>query len=338
MPPLRILISRPDRIGDVVLSTPLPREIKKKYPDSYIAILLRPYTKDIYLNNPYIDEIIIRPEGESSLIDELRSIKLLRERKFTHSFMLLPTEKVNWILAAAGIKKRFGVGHKFYQFVTNTKSVYRNKYIPLRHETDYCLDFIRKIGIEPEDLSSEIYLTDQEKARAGEIKAKYSTSKYLIGIHTTSGNSAPNWKTGDYKKLIEMISARPEFKIFITDNAPPEEVSGLNFAEYPNKGSDLRQSIINLSILDLFISASTGPMHICAGLKVPTLSLFCPLTACSPILWGPNGNKSTILMPENGYCSEKCGGDPKNCYFSGNDGITPERVYSELLIQTGINE
>ena len=58
MKQLRFLISRIDRIGDVVLSTPLPREIKKKYPNSYVAVLVKHYTKDIYLNNPNVDEII----------------------------------------------------------------------------------------------------------------------------------------------------------------------------------------------------------------------------------------------------------------------------------------
>ena len=56
---LRILIARIDRIGDVVLSTPIPREIKKDYPDSFVSVLVRNYTKDIYLNNPNVDEIIL---------------------------------------------------------------------------------------------------------------------------------------------------------------------------------------------------------------------------------------------------------------------------------------
>lgn len=55
----RILIVRQDRIGDAVLSTPIPREIKKKWPDSFIAVLVRDYTKDIFLNNPYVDKKII---------------------------------------------------------------------------------------------------------------------------------------------------------------------------------------------------------------------------------------------------------------------------------------
>src|SRR5690606_20982281 len=145
MLPFRILISRPDRIGDVVLSTALPGQIKKQYPESYVAVLARKYTRDIYLNNPHVDEIILLDEEGTT---NLKLIKKLRSRFFTHAIMLLPTERVNWILFFSGIKKRVGVGHKFYQFVTNSKSVYRRKYIPLRHEGDYCADAIRKLGIE----------------------------------------------------------------------------------------------------------------------------------------------------------------------------------------------
>ena len=56
---IRLLITRIDRIGDVILSTPIPREVKRKYPNSFIAVLVQDYTKDIYLNNPYVDEIIV---------------------------------------------------------------------------------------------------------------------------------------------------------------------------------------------------------------------------------------------------------------------------------------
>ena len=68
--------------------------------------------------------------------------------------MLLPNEKLNYVLFISGIKYRVGVGHKLYQFLTFTKYVDRKKYIPLRHEADYCLDMIRKIGIQVQSILS----------------------------------------------------------------------------------------------------------------------------------------------------------------------------------------
>jgi hypothetical protein len=55
------------------------------------------------------------------------------------------------------------------------------------------------------------------------------------------------------------------------------------------------------------------------------------MTACSPNLWGPRGNRSLIVLPEEDYCRYKCPGDPHKCTFSGIGGISPEKMYSETL-------
>ena len=73
----RILIVRPDRIGDVILSTPLPREIKKAFPDSFVAMLLKKYTKDIYINNPYVDKILLI-DDDCSFWQKVREIRSYR--------------------------------------------------------------------------------------------------------------------------------------------------------------------------------------------------------------------------------------------------------------------
>lgn len=328
----RILISRPDRIGDVVLSTPMPREIKKTFPDAFVAVLVRSYTKDIYLNNPYVDEIIIADEFLScSKKNFFKWIKQIKSCKFTHALMLLPNERINYLLFLSGIKTRVGVGHKFYQFITGTKSVSRNKYIPLRHEADYCMDLARKIGVETYDLTPEIYLTSAEKVHSeSRRKELLGDKKFLVGVHSTSGNSAPNWTANEYKKLIEQLKDNQSVQVVVTDNIVPSELKEIDNLFYPNVDKSLRESIINFNALDLLISASTGPMHICSALKVKTVSLFCPLTSCSPKLWGPLGNESKVILPTEGYCQTKCAGDPKKCTFTEEGGIEVNRVVLEV--------
>lgn len=325
----RILIVRPDRIGDVVLSTPIPRELKRAFPDCYIALLLREYTKDVYLNNPHVNRIIIDSERKD-LQSKLQLIKEIRSHNFTHAFMLLPTERMNWILFFSGIKYRIGVGHKFYQYITNTKSVYRRKYIPLRHEVDYCMDMARKIGVETDNLDTEIHLTDEEKVLSESLKKQFrNNKKFLIGIHTTSGNSAPNWKPEQYRKLIENLKSIEGVKILITDLEIPEEIKNIDDLLYPPK-KNLRELIRIISTLDLLISSSTGPMHIAAALKIPSVSMFCPLTACSPELWGPKGNITVNILPDENYCGVICSGNPKQCNFEGEGGISVEKVLNEV--------
>ena len=331
MKQLRFLISRIDRIGDVVLSTPLPREIKKKYPDSYVAVLVRQYTKDIYLNNPNVDEIITIDNPDKTEKSFWELVREIKQYKFSHAFMLLPNEKLNYALFISGIKYRVGVGHKLYQFLTFTKYVDRKKYIPLRHEADYCLDMIRKIGIQVQSILPEIHLTDTEKVKADAFRKKYlRINQKLIGINISSGNSAPNLNESEYKKLILMLKQNPEYKIAVMDNNVLQEIDNIENVLYPNKGNTLRDSIINLASLDLLISNSTGPMHICAAFNVPTVSLFCPLTACSPKLWGPLGNKSEIIMPTQNYCFTQCPIDPKKCDYSKEGGLNAAEVAEKV--------
>jgi len=328
----RILVARIDRIGDVVLSTPILREIKKAHPDSFVSVLVRRYTRDIYLNNPYVDEIILYNEEDNKTAKSFwQLVKEIRQFKFTHAFMLLPNERLNWILFFSGIPNRIGVGHKLYQFLSFSKYVDRKKYIPLRHEADYCVDMVRKIGIEPKSIEPEIFLTNEEIKKRDELKKKLKPNgEFLVGINSTSGRSSPNLTVEEYKKLVVRLSNENNIRVLVTDNNPPEEIKNIRDVIYPNKGLSLRESIINFSVLDVLVSASTGPMHICAALKVPTISMFCPLPACSPQLWGPLGNKSEIILPKENYCSTVCPGDPHICDFSGEEGIDSEKVYQRV--------
>ena len=331
MEQLRFLVARIDRIGDVVLSTPLPREIKKRYPNSFVAVLVKNYAKDIYLNNPNVDEIITYDNPNNSDKRFLELFSEIRRFKFSHAFMLLPNEKLNYLLFISGIKYRVGVGHKLYQFLTFTKYVDRKKYIPLRHEADYCLDMVRKIGIQVESIFPEIHLSESEKDKIQAFRTNHlKNNQKLIGINISSGNSAPNLNQSEYKKLILMLKANRDYKVAVMDNNVLRELDNIEEVLYPNKGNVLRDSIINLASLDLLISNSTGPMHICAALKVPTIALFCPLTACSPKLWGPLGNKSEIILPEQNYCDTQCPIDPKKCDYSKQGGLRAEYILERI--------
>ena len=326
----RLLIARVDRIGDTVLSTPIPREVKLAKPDSFIAVLVRQATKDIYLNNPHVDVILTLDDEKGNPKSFREMVTEIRKYRFTHGFMLLPQERLSWILFFSGIPYRLGVSRKLYQFLSFTKYVSRNKYIPLRHEADYCLDMVRKIGIQPKSIYPEIFLSIEEEIKKEKIRKELKQNgKILIGLNSTSGKSAPNISISEYRKLIDLLLADKKFKVIVTDNNPPEDLKNISDVAYINEGEQLRKAIVNFSAIDVLISASTGPMHICAALKVKTLSLFCPLTACSPKLWGPLGNQSEIILPHN-YCEIVCSGDPHICDFSGEGGINSRKIYDRL--------
>jgi len=159
----RILIVRTDRVGDVVMITPMLREIKKTFPDSFIGTLTQPGTTAILQNNPYVDVMItddLEKESYKKVISEIKKYK------FTDGLLVLPTDRAAYQMFSARIRNRIGVGRKLYEIITFMKSVSRNKYIPLRHEADYCMDLARKIGVVTDNYQPEIFVTDEERIKA----------------------------------------------------------------------------------------------------------------------------------------------------------------------------
>jgi heptosyltransferase-2 len=339
--PKRILICRPDRIGDVILATPLIREVKKQYPDISITVLVNPYTKDILKNNPYIDDLFVDDPNDHSNFLFYDQVLKLRKLKFDTALMLLPTERLAWMLFLAFIPHRIGVGTKLYQLLTLTRSVSRNKYNPLRHEADYCMDLGRKIGVKPSSLDPEIFVSENER---NEFYTTYLTKRLeylttsetrIIGLHPGSNKSAPNWKIENYVNLASQLMQDKRNIIFLTGNQNElqfvpkfKALQNERIINFIGKLS-LRELCTLISFMNVLVSASTGPMHIASALKVSTVSLFCTLQACSPILWGPLGNKSKIITPPADFCQKVCTDNPHECDFK--ESISVDMVLDNVI-------
>ena len=118
----RILIVRTDRIGDVLLSTPVIKALRDAWPYAYIAMIVSPYAKEIVEGNPYLDEVIIyNKDGKHR--SALRTIKFalnLKKKKFDLAVILHPTNRVHLVSFLAGIKRRIGYDRKL-GFLLNKK-------------------------------------------------------------------------------------------------------------------------------------------------------------------------------------------------------------------------
>lgn len=325
--PRRMLVIRPDRVGDVTLATPVIRALRASFPDAYIAALVRPAMEAVLRHNPHLDTVLVDDwehthAGRRGFLDRLR---LLRRHRFDTALMLLPTERHAWMTFLAGIRTRIGVGTKPYQLLTFTRTVSRNKYVPLRHESDYCMDLARAIGVRSDDLRPEVFLLEAERqeARARLRSSGRHEGAGLIAVNPESGGSAPNWTLPMYRDFIERALARlPHAQFLVTLSPGSTEAFTLFRALPPARvlvpdAVDLRLLMAMIAESDVLVSSSTGPMHLAAALGTPTVSLFCPLTACSPVLWGPHGDRAVKLLPPEQYCRTRCPGDPHICTLEG---------------------
>jgi ADP-heptose:LPS heptosyltransferase len=320
--------------------TPMVREIKKTFPDSFVATLTQPNTTAILANNPYIDKMItddLKDESYKKVIAELR------QYKFTDGLLVLPTERAAYQMFRAGVKNRIGVGRKLYEIITFMKSVSRNNYIPLRHEADYCMDLARKIGVITDNIQPEIFITNEEKNWTEEFYQNNGISKntFKIILHTGSKNSAPNWSEEKYFELLkEIIRKFPneDYAIMLTalemTNDFKEKVKILNdkrIIDISQKITNLRELIKVISGTDLMLCSSTGPIHLADALNRKCIGIHCYRNVNCAKHWGVLNNKSINLEVAKKYCDSHCSNDKSICDFE--NGTSTNEVLRHIEIK-----
>lgn len=329
----RILMTRTDRIGDVVLSTPAFESVKNRFPQGHVAVLVRPYTRELLEGNPFVDEILTLPRDRSSLgIREiLRFSSDIRKKRFDCSVSLFLNATSALIPFLARIPVRIGPATKAAQlFLTHRIPQRRSK--SGRHEMEYNLELAAVLGGEWVG-ESRIHLSPEEEAGIRDLYP-FGNGRRWVGIHPGSGGSSRNWRPGMYSRLAESLLAEERVEVAFTGGPDEEPLvdavrSGVRGRTHKFIGTaGIRRMASFIKQLDLFVGPSTGPMHVATAVGVPVVAIFCPIRVCLPDRWGPIGKKDCALVPEVPRCEgcvfEQCG------YFDCMDRITVDRVAGEV--------
>ena len=303
--PENILVVRTDRIGDVVLSLPLAEIIKRKYPKSRVSYFLRGYTSPLLEQNPFIDEVIIADESGGK-ISFNQNLKKIKSKEFDTCVVVNPTFKISLVMFLAGIKHRIGTGYRWYSLLFNEKVFKHRKYAE-KHELEYNLGLLNKIGIQKSDLPDKIqfylYVSEEssEKIKMLLNESGFKAGNKLVIIHPGSGGSSVDLPKEKFIELTKRLSESENVSIVITGNKNEVDLC---------KEYEINKSVINLagkldiSLLkalikkaDLFIANSTGPIHIAAAFGIYVIGFYSKILSCSEKRWGPYTENKTVFTP-----------------------------------------
>ena len=180
-----VLFLRYDRIGDMVITTPVFRELKLAYPDISITVLASKANQNVLLNNPYVDHIITN--HKNSLFQDLPLLLKLRRQKFDacvefdhsvvpHAILRLKIINPKKVIS---VKKdgRYGVNGSelsLYDFYTDkTKKI---------HFRDIWLATLKPFDVKPKSKEYDLFPAEKQQKQAENFIKKYS-SKFLVGIN-----------------------------------------------------------------------------------------------------------------------------------------------------------
>ncbi len=305
----RILIARTDRIGDVLLSTPVIRALREKFPQAYISMVVAPYAREIVEGNPYLDEVIIYDKDgkHKSWWRTLKFASRLKKKKFDLAIILHPTNRLHLITFLAGIPQRLGYDRKFGCLINRRKK--HTKQEGLRHEAEYNLEFLSDLGITGDPQNLFMPIKEESEQYVDELFRRNGLSQTDKILAINPGASCPSkiWPVERFVEVAERLSNLYNFKILIL--AGPKEIYLAN-----KIAGDLQAKAINLagktsvsqlaSILKrcvLFISNDSGPVHVACAVGTPVISIFGRSQAgLSPRRWGPLGKHGKYLHKEVG--------------------------------------
>lgn len=334
-------------IGDMVLITPTLRKLREIYPSSFHSILVRPLVADLMMSNPYVDTCLSDSKLYGSIKSTFGLAKTIRRLCFDIAVILHPTSYRNaFIPYLAGIPVRIGTNYKGRAAFLTSSIPHNEK----QHEVERYLSILQLLTPNDNLVSDESYNlqsslefwhSDNERKSVSDILHSngISTSDRLIAINIGTTWQTKQWKIKNFSALTKYITKiKQNIKIIITGSVKEQNLS----QELPISDRIVnlvgKTNILQLGALlekcELCITCDSGPMHIAAAVRTPTIALFGPT---DPLRHRPYGIDHNIIEKQvscrpcyKRKCNRK---DEQNVCMNK---ISVEEVAKEITRKLGI--
>lgn len=203
----KILVTRTDRIGDVVLSTPVFKALKEKFPHAIIVAMVLPNTREIIEGNPYVDHIITYDKRgiHKSFWKTIQFAYQLRREKIDCVIHLHPTNRVHIISCVAGIPIRIGYQKKCGWLLTH--AIEEKKWEGKKHEALYNFDLLSLLNVPaPETIEPLFMISDDDRRACDQLVQSMSMtlSRYVVFFPSASCRSKM-WPVERFAQLADII-------------------------------------------------------------------------------------------------------------------------------------
>ncbi|MDD5432863.1 MAG: lipopolysaccharide heptosyltransferase II [Candidatus Omnitrophica bacterium] len=309
----RILIFNVNWLGDVLFSTATIRNVRRNFPDGFIACIIPSRCYPVLKDNPYLDEIIIFDEKDRhrSLISKLQFIRQLRQKHFDLSLLLHGSFTRALICFLAGIPKRIGYATKGRSILLTKKIIPPDR--DSLHRIDYYLGVAEKAGFRAEDRYLDFFISQEDTDFIEGLLLKEglnSNKDILVGINA-GGNWLPKrWPLQYWAELADKLIGEKGAKVIITGSFTDLSLAKAIANSMKLKPVilcgklNLKQSAALFKKLDLFISADTGPLHIANA--VGTKKIIAIFGPTDLEVTGPYPLKNVTILRKDVGCKIPC--------------------------------
>lgn len=300
--PKRFLIVKLSSLGDIVHTLPVLRTLRENYPKAFIAWVVEEKVKDVLYRNPDLDELIVvrtkywRRHWSFQTFGEIRQvIRRIRGFSFDTVFDFQGLFKSGVIAFLTGAPNRIGFHRADCRELLNILFINRKApYVGKKaHVVEKNLALLKTIGVEKFHYQFPIEIPGEAD---GYIEAFLKNNPELIenpviAINPGVGFKTKRWKLERFAELADRIAGELGHHIIFTWGPGEKKTidaitSRMSQRFWVAPPTTVHQSMALYRHLNLFIGCDTGPLHLCAAMGVPTVSIFGPT---DPVRNGPYG-------------------------------------------------
>jgi heptosyltransferase-2 len=282
----RILVIQTAKIGDMVCTSPVFRELKRHYPQLHLAVLVHPITQSLVAINPHIDRVItLPPQGTSGFSGKLRLWRTLREGHYDAVLALNPSVPFAVCALWALIPRRLSILPNFMG--SSYRLAARLWSDTVEHRGDHLimetyLSLLHRLGVEGGSITKEVDASVDADLAVAPFLPKDTAP--LIGIAISSANKLKALGVEKLAAVSARLLAETTAHIVLIgaaqDNADAQHLIGM--LATPERVLDttgqlsLTQLPALLKRLSLFIGVDSGVTYMADALNVPLVSIAGP--------------------------------------------------------------
>lgn len=330
----RILLLRPDYLGDLLLTTPVLNALKAAIPDAHVTMMVGPWSAGVVERHPAVDQLVLCPFPgvRGAHKQSLRPVLLLKTawqlRKGHYDLAINLRLKSWWISALiylAGIPRRVGFASSLsLPFLTHACAAR-----PREHLSAASLRLLsaglESLGYPPlaEPYTPTLYplyfrpaAQEQRWARQRLRLEEIDPSAQLIIIHPGAGAAVKLWLSGAWAHCASWLSQS------LAGDTPVHFILTGTAAEQPLLEEIARATTARTTVLtsmtlgqlaavfqraQLVLGVDSGPLHLAVALGIPTVRLYGPI---DPHIFGPWGSEEQHTVIVSTHRCSSCAAIP----------------------------
>ncbi len=341
-----VLVVRLDEIGDVVLTSPFLRELRRNLPRAWITLLVRPATRDLVELCPYVNEVLVHEPVDWRHLRAIqaawRTVRLARSHLWKRGYDLaiaprwdVDSQFGSMVVFLSGARQRLGYSEK----VSDEKSrlnaglerllTHAVESGTLKHEVERNLDLIASIGGTVEEDRLELWCGQPDELFADRILAEHGVhdGDLLIAVAPGAGHPKRRWPVGGFAEVGAWVAIHWGGSLVVIGSQDDAQLGrelelrlGRNVINAAGRTS-LREAGALLKRCRLFVGNDAGPMHLAAAAGLPVIEVSChplgglPEHPNSPERFGPWRVPQIILRPAKPLdsCAQACNSRVAHC-------------------------